>query len=139
MRNTTPHRSAWTLLLLLLVSLQASALACGIRCEAMTLPKAAAPPAMPACAMPSMQTRAKEHSSGARPVSGCDRICHDSWRIIQTRAAHAPQAHWRALLVLPVLHTPAVRTVINDARMQTRQRSHPPLTFLQPQVIQLRI
>jgi hypothetical protein len=137
-RAASPFR-AWSLLLLLLVSLQAGALACGIRCEAMTLSMAAAQPAMPTCGMPSMRTPQPAHPSGSLPVQHCDKLCHHSGKLIQTQASHAVQAHWQALLVLPVLHVAAVPAIALDVRTLRIGRRPISVSSFQPAVSQLRI
>jgi hypothetical protein len=137
-RAASPFR-ALSLLLLLLVSLQAGALACGIRCEAMTLSMAAARPAMPTCGMPSMRPHPPAHPSGALPVQHCDKLCHHGAKLIQTQASHALQAHWQALLVLPALHTAAEQAVAFHVRILPGPRKHPPIPSFQPEITQLRI
>ncbi|HCT60008.1 MULTISPECIES: hypothetical protein [Acidobacterium] len=139
MKRAAHHRSVWSLLLLLLVSLQAAALTCGIRCEAMTLSMAAAQPGMPTCGMPSMRTPQPERHSGALPVQHCDKLCHHGGKLMQTQASHAPQAHWQALLVLPAIHPAAMPAVALNVRIVQSRRKHAPLPSFHPAVSQLRI
>ncbi len=138
MKRAAP-RSVWSLLLLLLISLQAGALACGIRCEAMTLSMAAAQPSMPTCGMPSMRTPRPARNSGALPVQHCDKLCHHGGKLIQTQAAPAPHVQWQALLVLPAIHAAAMPAIALDARSLLRQRKHPIFPSFHPEVSQLRI